>query len=950
MQKGISLMLLLLAVFLMAIAAEASSSVALTTPASNPTAQVDSLMKVVSLSSPGAESGMLQFKTGNHILGFQRNKAYLAGLDHALSVEFLGTPGVMPKTAAGGKEIGEKSKVPSLGKVDYKGLWDGISLTYEAREGGIAESTYHIEPWGDVSKIRLGYNVPVEVQRDGSLKFKFDRGYLTESSPEAWQEIGGKRVPVAVAFRVKAGEVGFTVGPYDPSYPLTIDPTYAWHTFYWSSSMDYGYGMIMTFFSGVATDGSGNVYITGWSDKTWNGPAGQSPLHAYTGNFDIFVLKLDSGGAYQWHTFYGSGMEEEGNAITTDGNGNVYVAGTSGATWNGPTGQSPLHAYGGNADIFVLKLDGSGAYQWHTFYGAGSNRNDYSYAIATDGSGNFYVTGWSDATWNGPAGQSPLHAFSWGSNIFVLKLDGSGAYQWHTFYGAGGEWGYDIATDGSGNVYVTGSTMGYWTGPAGQTPLHGDCVVDDIFVLKLDSSGTYQWHTFYGSGSCDGYGSYDYGYNITIDGGGNVYITGESEASWNGPTGQSPLHAYSGNQDIFVLKLNSSGAYQWHTFYGSSGADYGHGIRADAGGNVYITGESNATWSGQAGQNPLHAHNGNFDIFVLKLNSSGAYQWHTFFGSSSNDYGYAMGRDGSGNFYVTGMSGATWNGPSGQSPLHAHSGNGHYDLFVLKLKNIAKGDFNGDGKPDLIWRNTSTGRTTIWYMDGATWNGGFADLLPTVSDPNWVIVGTADFNNDGNPDILWRDTSTGRTTIWYMNGPTWNGGFADVLPTLNDPNWSILGIADFNRDGSQDLLWRNGSTGRTTIWYMAGPTWNGGYADVEPTLVDQNWSIIGIADFNKDGSPDLLWRDSASGRTTIWYMTGPTWNGGYADVEPMVSDPAWQIVAIRDFNNDGSPDLLWRNSSTFRTTVWYMDGPTWNGNWGDLLPVVSDPNWIIIGR
>src|SRR4030042_287094 len=161
---------------------------------------------------------MLQFKAGGHLLGFQPGKVYFASLDHALSVEFLGTPGVMPKTGAGGEETGKKSKVPSLGRVVYEDLWEGISLTYEAREGGIAESTYQIRPWADVSKIRLGYNVAVEMQRDGSLKFKFDRGYLTESSPEAWQEIGGERVPVAVAFKVAGHEVGFSVGPYDPNY------------------------------------------------------------------------------------------------------------------------------------------------------------------------------------------------------------------------------------------------------------------------------------------------------------------------------------------------------------------------------------------------------------------------------------------------------------------------------------------------------------------------------------------------------------------------------------------------------------------------------------------------------------------------------------------------------------------------------------------------------------
>jgi hypothetical protein len=130
----------------------------------------------------GSANEMLQFKAGGHLLGFQPKKVYFASLDHALSVEFLGTPGVMPKTAAGGKKMGNKSNLPSLSRIVYEELWEGITLTYEAREGGIAESTYHIRPWADVSKIRLGYSAPVEVQRDGSLKFKFERGYLTECS------------------------------------------------------------------------------------------------------------------------------------------------------------------------------------------------------------------------------------------------------------------------------------------------------------------------------------------------------------------------------------------------------------------------------------------------------------------------------------------------------------------------------------------------------------------------------------------------------------------------------------------------------------------------------------------------------------------------------------------------------------------------------------------------
>jgi len=238
----------------------------------HPFAQVASPGEAIVLTGSGAGSSMLQFKAGGHLLGFQPKKVYFASLDHALSVEFLGTPGVMPKAAAEGMETGNKSKAPTLSKVVYQGLWEGISLMYEPRGGGLVESTYHIAAGADVSRIRLRYNVVVEAQRDGSLKFKFESGYLTESPPMAWQEIGGKRVPVEVGFRVSGGEIGFSVGKYDPIYPLTIGPTYAWHTFYGSTGNDYG--------NGIAIDGSGNVYVTGDSLGTWTGRTEPAPcLH-----------------------------------------------------------------------------------------------------------------------------------------------------------------------------------------------------------------------------------------------------------------------------------------------------------------------------------------------------------------------------------------------------------------------------------------------------------------------------------------------------------------------------------------------------------------------------------------------------------------------------------------------------------------------------------------------
>ena len=194
-------------------------------------------------------------------------------------------------------------------------------------------------------------------------------------------------------------------------------------------------------------------------------------------------------------------------------------------------------------------------------------------------------------------------------------MDSSGAYQWHTFYGCYFyDYGFSIALDGNGNVYVTGNSDTSWNGPSDEPPLHAYSTTWGlIFVLKLDSSGAYQWHIFYG------YASMESGDSIAVDGSGNVYVTGYSNASWNGSSGEPPLHAYSGSMyDIFILKLNSSGAYQWHTFYGSD-TFYFSIIKVDGSGNVYLTGESRASWNGPSGEAPLRAYSGDNDIFVLKL-------------------------------------------------------------------------------------------------------------------------------------------------------------------------------------------------------------------------------------------------------------------------------------------------------------------------------------------
>ena len=102
---------------------------------------------------------------------------------------------------------------------------------------------------------------------------------------------------------------------------------------------------------------------------------------------------------------------------------------------------------------------------------------------------------------------------------------------------------------------------------------------------------------------------------------------------------------------------------------------------------------------------------------------------------------------------------------------------------------------------------------------------GKGDSIPTISDPNWEIVGRGDFNGDGKPDILWRNTATGANAVWFMDGVTLRG-IAD-LPGLPNTDYAIVAVADFNNDTKPDILWRNTKSGHNAVWFLDGVNFTG---------------------------------------------------------------------------------------------------------------------------
>src|SRR5438132_2834769 len=250
-------------------------------------------------------------------------------------------------------------------------------------------------------------------------------------------------------------------------------------------------------------------------------------------------------------------------------------------------------------------------------------------------------------------------------------------------------------------------------------------------------------------------------------------------------------------------------------------------------------------------------------------------------------------------------------------------------------------DFSGDGHSDVLWRNTLTGENYLYPMNGTQILAG-EGYLRTVADPNWTVAGIGDFDGDGRADILWRNTSTGQNYIYFMDGTTIKptDGF---IRTVADQSWQVAGIADFDGDGKDDILWRNSATGENYIYLMNGTAiLTEGYLR---QVADLNWKIVGVGDFDGDGKADILWRNSSSGQNYVYLMNGTAiLTEGYLRT---VADPAWQVKGVGDFDGDGKADIVWRNSTSGENYLYPMDGMTIKPAEG-YLRTVADTNWQIV--
>lgn len=308
----------------------------------------------------------------------------------------------------------------------------------------------------------------------------------------------------------------------------------------------------------------------------------------------------------------------------------------------------------------------------------GGSGDEYAFAIAVDSAGNAYVTGQTSSL-NFPLTNPEQPTNMGGTEVFVAKLNSTGSALVYSTYlgGSGGDIGYGVAVDSSGNAYVTGSTSS--TNFPTVTPLQpafgGGGT--DAFLAKLDPTGSVLVYSTYLGGSLS-----DTGQGIAVDSAGNAYVTGQT-SSTNFPTRNALQPASGGGGDAFLAKVNPTGsALVYSTYLGGSASDDGYGIAVDSAGNAYIIGTTFST--NFPTENSLQSTNmGGTDAFVAKLNPAGsALVYSTYLGGSGSEVGIAIAADNSGNAYVTGYTSST-NFPVVNS-LQAVNAGGN-DAFVAKI-------------------------------------------------------------------------------------------------------------------------------------------------------------------------------------------------------------------------------------------------------------------------
>jgi hypothetical protein len=759
-----------------------------------------------------------------------------------------------------GKANEWKAGLPTYSRIVYKNLWPGIDLAYY---GTVDKMKYEfvVHPGSDPSLIRLAYRgaSAVDVNGEGRLEVRTPAGKFEDDEPVGYQEIDGSRVNVALKY-------------------LLTDIV---------STCDLKDGRIVTLKNG-----------------------------SYRKDRDLVI---DPGLKYS--TFLGGTGADEGLRIVADGSGNAYITGyTMSSDFPVTAGaydtQKSLYE-----DIFVAKLNAAGSsLAFATFIGG--SYSDQGCGIALDGTGNIYITGWTNST-DFPVTPGAFDttfnpgSSDWNHDAFVSKLNPMGSSLIYSTY-LGGNYNDSayggIVVDGSGCAYVSGYTS---SGNFPTTPGafqryrkgHGDA-----FITKFNSAGTGLIFSTLLGGNTGGNGDDGAG-GIAVDNAGAVYVTGDAGTTDFPTTAGAYDTIYNGGtRDVFISKINASGTgLVYSTYLGSLGEESVWGIAIDRGGHAYVVGEAfTSGFPTTAGVFDTTYNGGVSDVFVSKINAAGsALNYSTYLGGSQQDCGWAIAVDAGGNACVTGQT-ASPNFPVTPDAYDA-TYNNNLDAFVFRLNfngtALLYSTYLGGYNDDCGW-SIAMDAAGGSYLTGKTYSDNFPATTGAYdTDLGYVDAFVAKISSIQKDDFLGTWDGQG---VYYRNSDT--GAWVKMASPA-----TLITAGDLGGDGVDDLI---------GIWPTQGGVWVKSSTNGAWTKLSTTATHIAAGDMNGDGRVDFL---------GAWDGQGVCYRNSMNGAWVKMASPATLITA-GDLDGDGIDDLI---------GIWPAQGGVWvkyseTGAWAKLSSTAKD--------
>lgn len=515
--------------------------------------------------------------------------------------------------------------------IAYRTLYPGIDLIYNQTETGL-KSTFNISAGAQPEQIHWRYSGAPQLQLGAAGKTLVatiatdlsSSVIFTESAPLAWQIINGQRVDVAVTFNILPdGSIGFGIGSYDASIPLTIDPFLEYSTFFGGSLNEEVWD--------ITVDAMGRAYIIGNTESSDLPATPGGADGTYNGSRDVFIARLNpSGTAYDYITYIGGNNDDRGFAIALDSANNAVV---TGMTWSSdfPITAGVVETIPNSYSAIVVKVNTVGGMMFSTFLaGGGSTGHD----IKLDSQNNIYVVGTTGSPTLGASSNAYQTTLQGGWDVFLAKLNSTATSNLYRTYigGSGTDEGIALDLNGPNQIFIVGHTeSSNFPMVNAYQSTRTNPTIKDAFVLRLDLNPTSMGFSTYLGG-----GGYDYGWDIDVGPNGSAYVAGTTDFnSILASTGafdnvQSGGHGY-------IAKFSNSGSRMYIARLGNGDTTEAHRLAVDGEGKVHFTGTvlGNGLPLIGAWQYP---YSGDYDGYLGVLNASGtALDYLTYFGGYGPD-------------------------------------------------------------------------------------------------------------------------------------------------------------------------------------------------------------------------------------------------------------------------------------------------------------------------